>query len=59
MVREARRRRVALTYSLVVSIIGLPTGIALNLPYVWGMSIAGILVAGLMLSWDRSGRAKS
>jgi hypothetical protein len=50
--REGRRRR-ALAYALVVSIIGLPVGIALDLPYVWGLSIAGIVVAGLGLWRDR------
>jgi hypothetical protein len=46
---EAFRKRV-LTYSFVVSIIGLPVGIAMNLPYVWGLSIAGIIVGGIKLS---------
>ena len=45
---EAFRKRV-LTYSFVVSIIGLPVGIAMNLPYVWGLSIVGIIVGGTRL----------
>jgi hypothetical protein len=52
MERELKRRR-ALMYALVVSVIGLPVGLALDLPYVWGLSIAGIIVAGLLLWWDR------
>ncbi len=53
MERRAKRRQRALTYALVVSIIGLAVGIAMNLPYVWGLSIAGIIVAGLKMLWDR------
>ena len=42
-------RKRLLTYSFVVSIIGLPVGIAMNLPYVWGLSIVGIIVGGTRL----------
>lgn len=52
MERERKRRR-ALMYALVVSVIGLPVGLALDLPYVWGLSIAGIVAAGLILWRDR------
>jgi hypothetical protein len=45
-----RLRKRLLTYSFVVSLIGLPVGLAMNLPYVWGLSIAGIIVAGNKLS---------
>jgi hypothetical protein len=43
-------RQGALTYCLVVSLIGLPTGLVLHLPYVWILSIAGIVVAPIKLS---------
>ena len=46
---RAFRKRM-LIYSLVVSCIGLPIGIALNLPYVWILSIAGIILSSLKLS---------
>ncbi|MFA6186163.1 MAG: hypothetical protein WC770_02980 [Phycisphaerae bacterium] len=43
-------RKRTLTYSLVVSCVGLPVGIVLNLPYVWILSIAGIIISSLKLS---------
>jgi hypothetical protein len=39
-----------LTFSLVSCIIGLPTGLMLKLPYVWGLSILGLIVAPMKLS---------
>lgn len=45
---ELLRKRV-LTYGFVVSIIGLPVGILMGLPYVWGLSIVGIIVGGTKL----------
>ena len=34
---------------LILCIIGLPVGIAMDLPYVWGLAIAGIVIAGFRL----------
>ncbi|MCC7474894.1 MAG: hypothetical protein IT425_05830 [Pirellulales bacterium] len=39
----------ALIYGLVVSIVGLPVGIALGLPVVWGLAILGILIGSFKL----------
>jgi len=39
-----------LTFSLVSCIIGLPTGLILKLPYVWVLSILGLIVAPMKLS---------
>ncbi|MFH1921190.1 MAG: hypothetical protein ABIP48_15080 [Planctomycetota bacterium] len=49
--RELRlfRKRI-LQYCLIVCAIGLPVGIAMELPYVWGLSIAGIVIAGFKLT---------
>jgi hypothetical protein len=44
-------RRRMLVYALVVSLIGLPVGLLLELPYVWGLSCVGIVVAGIRLCW--------
>lgn len=44
-----RRRRMQLCYGFIVSLIGLPTGLALHLPFVWGLSIAGIVIGGFKL----------
>jgi hypothetical protein len=41
----SKRRKKLLIYSLTVSIIGLPVGLILNLPYVWVLSIVGIVVS--------------
>lgn len=46
---KAFRQRI-LTGSLVLCIVGLPVGLALRLPYVWLLSIAGIIVAAIKLS---------
>ena len=45
---EAHRKRV-LTGSFILCLIGLPIGILLKLPYVWGLAIAGIIIAGAKL----------
>ena len=45
-----------LAYGLVVSAIGLPAGIVLGLPVVWGLSIAGLVVGGIKML-RRRGRA--
>jgi hypothetical protein len=37
-------RNAALWYGLVVCLIGLPVGIALDVPYIWGLSLAGLIV---------------
>lgn len=49
-------RRRALTYGFVVSVIGLPVGLAMHLPYVWGLSIAGIIIAGTKLGRIKDSR---
>lgn len=41
---ELRLRKKLLIYSFVTSLIGLPVSLILGLPYVWGLSIAGIIV---------------
>lgn len=45
---RAYRKRV-LIGTLILCIIGLPVGLAMSLPYVWGLSIAGIVIAGFKL----------
>jgi hypothetical protein len=45
---DAYHQRV-LIGSLILCIIGLPIGFALNLPSVWGLALAGILIAGVKL----------
>ena len=47
-IRAFRRR--LLTGGLIISIVGLPIGIALGLPFVWGLSIIGIIVASIKLA---------
>jgi len=39
-----------MTGSLVICLIGLPIGVRLRLPVVWGLAIAGIIIAGLKLA---------
>jgi hypothetical protein len=46
---EAYRKRV-LTGSFVICLLGLPSGILLQLPAVWGLAIAGGIIAGLRLA---------
>ncbi|HUT30594.1 MAG TPA: hypothetical protein VMX13_12440 [Sedimentisphaerales bacterium] len=48
-------RKRMLTYGFVVSIIGLPVGLVMNLPYVWGLSIVGIIVGGIRLGRIENG----
>ena len=53
--RAARRHRM-LMYGFVVSIIGLPIGVFLKLPVVWGLAILGIIIGGIKIVLRRSGR---
>lgn len=46
---EAFRVRL-LTFSLVICIIGLPVGLILEAPIVWGLSILGLIVDPIKLS---------
>jgi len=46
-----KRRRAALWYCLVISVIGLPVGIAMNLPTVWVLALAGIIIGSLKLGF--------
>ena len=41
-------------YGFVVSIIGLPVGILLRLPVVWGLAIVGIVIGGIKILLRRS-----
>ena len=45
---EAYRKRV-LIGTLIICLIGLPVGLLLKIPYVWCLSIAGIVVAAAKL----------
>jgi hypothetical protein len=45
---EAYRRR-SLKGALIICLVGLPIGILLRLPYVWGLAIAGIIIASARL----------
>lgn len=45
---RAFRQRV-LTGALWLCLIGLPVGLLLRLPYVWGLAVAGIVLAGIKL----------
>lgn len=38
-----------LAYGLIVSVIGLPIGIALKEPVLWGLALAGIAIGGVKL----------
>ncbi len=42
-------------YGFVVSIIGLPIGVALRLPVVSGLAILGIVIGGIKIALRRSG----
>ena len=46
-------RKRMLTYGFVVSVIGLPIGIVLQLPVVWILSLLGIAVGGIGLLFRR------
>ena len=52
---HAALRDKALMYGLVVSIIGLPIGVVLGLPVVWGLSILGIVIGAIKTVLRRSG----
>jgi hypothetical protein len=52
--RAALRDR-ALMYGFVGSIIGLPVGVVLGLPVVWGLAILGIVIGGIKIVLRRSG----
>jgi len=57
--RRVLRKRM-LMYGFIVSVIGLPVGVALNLPYVWGLALLGIAVgaAKLMVARARANKGK-
>jgi len=46
-IRAFRER--LLTGGLWLCLIGLPVGLFLRLPYVWGLALAGIAIAGIKL----------
>ena len=46
----------ALIYGFVVSIIGLPIGVVLGLPIVWGLAILGIAIGGIKIALRGSGK---
>ncbi len=51
--RESLRRR-RLVYGLTASILGVPVGLALDQPVVWGLGLLGIVIGGLKAySWRR------
>lgn len=47
-----------LIYGFTVSVIGLPVGLILGMPIVWGLAIAGILIGGFKL-WSLRNRNTS
>ncbi|MBN1975319.1 MAG: hypothetical protein JW787_16895 [Sedimentisphaerales bacterium] len=49
---KAFRKRV-LTGSMIICAFGLPIGVVLNLPYVWIMSILGLIIGGIKLRWGK------
>ena len=46
-------RKRLLLFGLICCVLGLPVGIAINRPYVWGLSIIGIIVASMKLRLPR------
>jgi hypothetical protein len=48
---QARRRQKLLWYGLIVSLVGLPIGIALKLPTVWILALGGVIVSALRLGF--------
>jgi len=46
--RDESRSRMII-YGFVSSLIGLPIGLVLNIPIVWGLSLAGIVIGGFRL----------
>jgi hypothetical protein len=51
----ATRRDRMLLYGFVASIIGVPIGIYLGLPVVWGLALVGIVIGGVKLALRRFG----
>jgi serine/threonine protein kinase len=55
-----RRYQKQLWYGFIVSLIGLPIGIALKLPFVWGLAVVGVVLGAWklgLLSRTRAGGA--
>jgi hypothetical protein len=50
--RKILRKRM-LTYGFVVSIIGLPIGIVMGQPVVWGLASMGIVIGGIKMLRER------
>ena len=50
--------RKMLIYGFTVSIICLPIGLLLQMPVVWGLAIAGIVLGGIKL-WMRRSQGES
>ena len=48
-VRTDQGRRTLATIGMTICVIGLPIGIAMNKPIVWGLALAGIFIGGLKL----------
>lgn len=46
--RRILRKRM-LMYGFITSVIGLPLGLALSMPYVWRLATAGICIGGTRL----------
>jgi hypothetical protein len=42
-------KRKMLSYGFTVSLLGLAVGFIMKLPYVWGLSILGIVIGGIKL----------
>jgi hypothetical protein len=47
---RATRRDRMLLYGIVASVIGVPAGIVLSLPIVWGLALIGILIGSIKLA---------
>ena len=56
LARYARKRQWTLWYAFMVSLIGVPTGIALDLPFVWGLGLAGVIIGSFKLNLFHKGR---
>lgn len=46
---EFKLRKKMLIYGLTCSVVGLPIGLILELPYVWSLSIAGIVIGAIKM----------
>lgn len=46
--QQIRRKRM-LVFGFVVSVVGIPFGIALHMPILWGLALAGVCVGGVKL----------